>query len=276
MQHEPRHPGQPADRSDVRRLLRRPGAGGYHNGALYSDPRIADVHRDGPAPDARRRVVAHLAGAAAAKQCATDPDFSWQGQWPQDGDWKTDHRPAVAQDVQRLGGPLHLPGHLPEVHPDLRRRHVRGADGQRGRAGDDAGVRTASVSPTRGPSQVQIKYATEQLRYPVWGMSPSSTADDTGGYGGFGVEGLTFPSRRRRTRPPEPAAVAVRTCAAETTVTPHASFLALDIAPQAAFANIQKLRRSTPTSTPPTAASTTRSTRPPERSGTGVWSSTSR
>ncbi len=33
------------------------------------------------------------------------------------------------------------------------------------------------------------------------------------------------------------------TCAAETTVTPHASFLALDTAPQAAFANIQKLRR---------------------------------
>ena len=42
--------------------------------------------------------------------------------------------------------------------------------------------------------QVQIKYATQQLGYPVWGMSPSSTADDTGDYGGFGVEGLKFPT----------------------------------------------------------------------------------
>ena len=42
-------------------------------------------------------------------------------------------------------------------------------------------------------AQVQIKYATQQLRYKVWGMSPSSTPDDTGDYGGFGVEGLAFP-----------------------------------------------------------------------------------
>ena len=41
--------------------------------------------------------------------------------------------------------------------------------------------------------QVQIKYATQQLDYKVWGMSPSSTADDTGGYNAYGVEGLAFP-----------------------------------------------------------------------------------
>lgn len=42
-------------------------------------------------------------------------------------------------------------------------------------------------------AQVQIKYATEELHYPVWGLSPSSTADDTGNYGGFGIEGQLFP-----------------------------------------------------------------------------------
>ena len=62
---------------------------------------------------------------------------------------------------------------------------------------------------------VQIKYATQQLGYPVWGMSPSSTADDTGDYNAFGAQGLAFPAgeqlaqglarpapRRRRRRSP--------------------------------------------------------------------------
>ena len=78
---------------------------------------------------------------------------------------------------------------------------------------------------------MQIKYATEQLHYPVWGMSPSSTADDTGGYSTYGVEGLALPGR--------PAAVAVHDAARrEDTVTPHASFLALEVLPQQAYANI--------------------------------------
>jgi hypothetical protein len=65
-------------------------------------------------------------------------------------------------------------------------------------------------------------------------MSPSSTADDTGNYGGFGVEGLTLPAG-------EGLAICT-TCASETTVTPHASFIALDVQPQQAYANIQRLR----------------------------------
>jgi hypothetical protein len=40
---------------------------------------------------------------------------------------------------------------------------------------------------------VQIRYAAQQLHYRVWGMSPSSTPDDTGNYAGYGVEGLPFP-----------------------------------------------------------------------------------
>ena len=41
------------------------GPAGYHNGALYSDPRIAMYVGMGKQPDARRRVVADLAHAAA-------------------------------------------------------------------------------------------------------------------------------------------------------------------------------------------------------------------
>jgi hypothetical protein len=92
--------------------------------------------------------------------------------------------------------------------------------------------------------QVQIKYATEQLHYPVWGMSPSSTADDTGGYGGFGVEGLTFPyyGAGADASHPNLGLSQCHGCATEDVVTPHAAFLALDVAPQQAYANIVALR----------------------------------
>jgi hypothetical protein len=90
---------------------------------------------------------------------------------------------------------------------------------------------------------VQIKYATEQLHYPVWGMSPSSTPDDTGGYAGYGVEGLAFPyyGAGADASHPNDGLSQCHGCATEDVVTPHASFLALDVAPQQAYANIQAL-----------------------------------
>ena len=98
-----------------------------------------------------------------------------------------------------------------------------------------ADVRTADV---------QIKYATQQLRFPVWGMSPSSTPDDTGGYAGYGVEGLLFPyyGFGATASHPNLGLSQCHGCATEDVVTPHASFLALDVAPQQAYANIQALR----------------------------------
>ena len=83
-------------------------------------------------------------------------------------------------------------------------------------------------------TQVQIRYATQVLHYPVWGMSPSSTADDTGNYGGFGVEGLALP--------PEQRLAQCTTCATEDTVSPHASAIALPVLPGEAYANLQSLR----------------------------------
>ena len=54
------------------------------------------------------------------------------------------------------------------------------------------GTHSFGLADTR-TADVQIRYAIQQLRSPVWGMSPSSTPDDTGNYAGYGVEGLEFP-----------------------------------------------------------------------------------
>jgi phospholipase C len=75
-------------------------------------------------------------------------------------------------------------------------------------------------------------------------MSPSSTADDTGNYGGFGVEGLLFPYYGTGADSSHPSMGLSQcwACAAENTVTPHASFLALSVVPTEAYANIVNLR----------------------------------
>jgi hypothetical protein len=87
-------------------------------------------------------------------------------------------------------------------------------------------------------AQVQRRYATQALGYPVWGISPSSTADDTGGYGGYGIEGLRFG--------PGQGLAQCTTCATEDVVSPHASAIALPVTPQAAYRNLVALRRDYP------------------------------
>jgi hypothetical protein len=69
---------------------------------------------------------------------------------------------------------------------------------------------------------VQRRYATEELHMPVWGLSPCTTPDG-GGYGEYGAPML-----------------GVRGYAAGP-VTPHASALALAVAPEAALANLRAL-----------------------------------
>ena len=83
-------------------------------------------------------------------------------------------------------------------------------------------------------AQVQQRYATQVLHFPVWGLSPSSTADDTGGYGGFGVEGRAFGAGEGLAQ--------CTTCATEDTVSPHASAIALPVIPRMAYENIERLR----------------------------------
>ena len=83
-------------------------------------------------------------------------------------------------------------------------------------------------------TQVQIRYATSQLHYPVWGMSPSSTPDDTGGYATYGAMGLAFGPGQQLAQCP--------TCATEKAVSPHASAIALPVLPRTALANLETLR----------------------------------
>jgi hypothetical protein len=211
------------------------GPAGYHNGAIFSDPRIAmylgmGLHQmPGDVWWRTWRVL-------PPKRCASDPDFSWQGQpqGPSTGYWTTITDPQSGKQFPVWEGHYTYPGTPLKFLPTWA-------------GGMFEAMMADQVVPetTWGPHSfgladqltvdVQIKYATEQLRYPVWGLSPSSTADDTGGYGGFGVDGQTFPAGQQLSQ--------CSSCATETTVTPHASFLALDVAPARALANIDALRR---------------------------------
>ncbi len=69
--------------------------------------------------------------------------------------------------------------------------------------------------------KVHIRYALEELKYPVWGMSPSSNPD--GGYSEYGVEPLGCKGYKPGV------------------VTPHVSFLALEFAPEEAVRNLRKM-----------------------------------
>jgi hypothetical protein len=82
----------------------------------------------------------------------------------------------------------------------------------------------------RAYARAEIAYVRAALGWPVWGLSPSSTPDDTGGYLAYGAHQL---SSNLGCCPYD-----------ETAVTPHASFLALPVLPREAYANIAALRSS--------------------------------
>jgi Putative glucoamylase/Protein of unknown function (DUF3131) len=208
------------------------GPAGYHNGALYSDPRISIYVGMG-----RRQMPGDVWWRTwrvlPPQRCSTDPDFSWQGQWPTPGSWHTIHDPQSGKPFSVWEGHYVYPGTSLTFVPTFA-------------GGMFEGLMTNLVVPetTWGPhsfglvdyrwAEVQARYATQALHYPVWGLSPSSTADDTGGYGGFGVEGLVFPIGQRLAQ--------CTTCATEDTVSPHASAIALPVLPELAYTNLQTLR----------------------------------
>ena len=217
------------------------GPATYHNGALLSDPRIAmyigmGLHQ--MPGDVWWRTWRTL----PPQQCTTDPDFSWQGQWPVGGSWTRTTDPVSGKQFNVWEGHYTYPnstltfvptwagGMFEALMPDLVVPETTW------------GPHSFGLADLR-EAQVQIKYATEQLHFPVWGLSPSSTADDTGGYFAYGVEGLVWPYSNS----PRQGLSQCYNCnndatAQESTVTPHASFIALDVLPQQAFANIQALR----------------------------------
>jgi len=219
----------------------------YHNGALYSDPRISayigmGLHQ--MPGNVWWRSWRELPPPAPFPDCqATDPDFSWQGQWPMPGRWVTHTDPQSGQRFPVWEGHYVYPGSDLSFIPTFGGGMFEGLMANEVVPETSWGKHSFGLADER-TARVQIKYATQELGYPVWGMSPSSTADDSGGYGIYGVEGLKFPyyGAGADADHPNQGLSQCHGCATEDVVTPHASFLALDVAPRQAYANIAALR----------------------------------
>jgi len=220
----------------------------YHNGAFYSDPRISAYIGMGLQQmpgNVWWRSWRVLPPPAPFSDCLTsDPDFSWQGQWPMGGYWQTWTDPQSGEKFTVWEGHYTYPGTRLTFIPTYSGGMFEGLMPNEIVPETSWGPQSFGLADVR-TAQVQIKYATQQLGYPVWGMSPSSTPDDTGSYGGYGVEGLAFPyyGTGATAAHPNEGLSQCHGCATEDVVTPHASFLALDVAPQQAYANISALRR---------------------------------
>ena len=212
------------------------GPASYHNGALYSDPRIAmylgmGLHQ--MPGDVWWRTWRTL----PPKQCSTDPDFSWQGQNP-GGYWTTVHDPLSGKDFRVWEGHYTYPGTSLRFIPTYGGGMFEGLMADQVVPETTWGRHSFGLADKR-TAQVQIRYAAH-LGDKVWGMSPSSTADDTGNYQAFAAAGLSFGQGQLLAQGPSTDPTD------ESTVTPHASFIALDVTPQRAFANIENLRHDYP------------------------------
>lgn len=218
----------------------------YHNGALYSDPRISaylglGLHQ--MPGNVWWRSWRELPPKAPFPDCTTDPDFSWQGQWPMGGRWETVTDPQSGEQFPVWEGHYTYPGTDLRFMPTFAGGMFEALMANEVVPETSWGTHGFGLADQRA-AMVQRKYATEQLGLPVWGMSPSSTADDSGGYGGYGVEGLRFPyyGAGADSDHPNEGLSQCHGCASEDVVTPHASFLALDVLPQEAYTNITRLR----------------------------------
>ena len=247
------------------------GPAGYHNGALYSDPRISmyigmGMHQ--MPGDVWWRTWRTL----PPKRCPTDPDFSWQGQWPTPGYWQTYTDPQSGKQFNVWEGHYVYPGHVADVRSHVCRRHVRGPDGQPRRARDDL-----------GPAQLRP-------RRPALGRGPGDVRDAGPPLSGLGHVAVQHGGRQRELR---------RLRGRGTRVWPHVSEhqglgsvhhlrdrghreparvgdRAASAAPGMPTRISRRCAACIRASTAPTVASTTRSTRRPARSAIGDSSSTSR
>ena len=252
----------------------------YHNGALYSDPRISayigmGLHQ--MPGNVWWRSWRELPPPAPFADCqATDPDFSWQGQWPMGGSWQTYTDPQSGQQFPVWEGHYTYPGSDLTFIPTYSGGMFEGLMPNEVVPETSWGPRSFGLADAR-TVQVQIKYATGQLHYPVWGMSPSSTADDTGNYGGFGVEGLVFPyygtgadASHPNLGSPNATAARRKTSSRRTRRSSPWTWPRSRHTPTS-----RRCARATPACTA-LMASSMPSTRLPERSATATWCSTSR
>jgi hypothetical protein len=221
----------------------------YHNGALYSDPRISaylGMGRHEMPGNVWWRSWRELPPPAPFDDCQDDPDFSWQGQWPMDGSWTTVTDPQSGKKFPVWEGAYTYPGSKLKYIPPYSGGMFEALMVNQVVPETSWGTHSFGLADHRIVT-VQRRYA-KKLGYPVWGMSPSSTADDSGGYAGYGVAGKAFPYHGQGATASDPnqRLAQCSDCADETVVTPHASFIALDPAPRAAYANIMRMKRQFP------------------------------
>ena len=135
----------------------------YHNGALYSDPRISayigmGLHQ--MPGNVWWRSWRELPPPAPFADCQSDRSGLLVAGAVADGRLVADLSPIRSpHSSSRCGrATTRTPARI-SVHPDVGRRHVRGADGQRGRARDEWGPSSFGLADAR-TAQVQINYAT--------------------------------------------------------------------------------------------------------------------
>ena len=170
--------------------------------------------------------------------CAIDTaNFDWQGQYPPHGYYTTINDPQSGQPFTVLEGHYVYTGTTTfgniEFVPSWGGSQFEGLMPNLVVPETTWGPQGFGLNDVRY-AQMEAAWPVEGLNYPVWGLSPSSTPDDTGGYDAFGAVG-----------PPYPNALAsnANCCPYQQyAVTPHASFLALQVLPQEALANISNLR----------------------------------
>jgi hypothetical protein len=208
------------------------GPAGYHNSALYSDPRIA-IYLGMGMHQMPGDVWWRSWRTPPPRLCPTDPDDSTQGQFPDPGQWQVYTDPQSGKRFNVWEGHYVYPGTSLRFVPTFAGGMFEGLMANLVVPETTWGTHSFGLDDVRW-AQVQQRYATQVLHFPVWGLSPSSTADDTGGYGGFGVEGQAFPAGQGLSQ--------CTTCATEDTVSPHASVIALPVLPQMAYENIERLR----------------------------------
>jgi Putative glucoamylase/Protein of unknown function (DUF3131) len=215
------------------------GPAPYHNGALYSDPRIA-IYMGMGRHQMPGDVWWRTWRTEPPQQCSTDPDVSSQGQWPTPGYWQTYTDPQSHRAFRVWEGHYVYPGTDLRFIPTFAGGMFEGLMANLVVPETVWGPHSFGLADRRW-AEVQRRYATDVLRYPVWGISPSSTADDTGGYSAYGIQGLRFGAGQ--------GLAICTTCATTTTedvVSPHASAIALTVMPHAAAANLAALRSEYP------------------------------
>ena len=198
------------------------GPAGYHNGALYSDPRIA-IYMGMGRHQMPGDVWWRTWRTEPPQRCSTDPDFSSQGQWPTPGYWQTYTDPQSHRSFHVWEGHYIYPGTDLRFIPTFAGGMLRGPDGQPRRARDELGtaeLRAGRPPLGRGPAPLRHRHARLSGLGHAPRRAPPTTPAATAATGSRAC--ASAPARDSRM---------CTTCATEDVVSPHASAIALPVTP---------------------------------------------